>query len=62
MVNVDYIMDLLDWNNSIEMQEQGVPTYVATPLGTLRKYDPSNGTVIVLFIDIPFDPNHTLRK
>lgn len=24
MVNIDYIMDLLDWNNSIEMQEQGV--------------------------------------
>ena len=24
MVNIDYIMDLLDWNNSIEKQEQGV--------------------------------------
>jgi hypothetical protein len=24
MINIDYIMDLLDWNNSIEKQEQGV--------------------------------------
>lgn len=24
MVNIDYIMDLLDWNNSIEEQEQGI--------------------------------------
>ena len=24
MVNIDYIMGLLDWNNSIEKQEQGV--------------------------------------
>lgn len=24
MVNIDYIMDLLDWNNSIERQEQGI--------------------------------------
>lgn len=24
MVNIDYIMDLLDWNNSIEMQERGL--------------------------------------
>ena len=24
MVNIDYIMDLLDWNNSTEKQEQGV--------------------------------------
>lgn len=24
MVNIDYIMDLLDWNNSIEKQEKGV--------------------------------------
>ena len=23
-VNIDYIMDLLDWNNSIEKQEQGI--------------------------------------
>lgn len=24
MVNIDYIMDLLDWNNSMEKQEQGI--------------------------------------
>jgi RHS repeat-associated protein len=39
----------------------GMPTYVATPLGTLRRFDPSDGSDIVLFDDIPFDPNHPLR-
>ncbi len=24
MINIDYIIDLLDWNNSIEKQEQGI--------------------------------------
>ena len=42
-------------------KRKGVPIYVATPRGTLRKYDPSNGTDIVLFDDIPFDPNHPGR-
>lgn len=36
-------------------------TNVATPLGTLRKYDPSDGTDIVLYTDIPFDSNHPWR-
>ncbi len=36
--------------------------YLATPLGTLRKYDPSEGSDIVLFDDIPFDPDHPGRK
>ena len=40
---------------------QGVPTYVATPIGNLRKYDPSDGSDIVLFSDIPFDSNHPSR-
>lgn len=24
MINIDYIMELIDWNNSIEKQAQGV--------------------------------------
>ena len=42
-------------------RNQGVPTYVATPLGTLRKYNPANGTDIIIYDDIPFDPNHPGR-
>jgi len=38
-----------------------MPIYVATPLGTLRKYNPSNGADIVLYDDLPFDPNHPGR-
>ncbi|MHB1453453.1 MAG: DUF4329 domain-containing protein [Saccharofermentanales bacterium] len=35
--------------------------YLVTPLGTLRKYDPSDGSDIVIYSDIPFDPNHPGR-
>ncbi len=38
-----------------------ISIYVATPLGTLRKYDPSAGSDIELFNDIPFDSNHPSR-
>ena len=24
MINIDYIMELIDWNNSVEKQEQGI--------------------------------------
>lgn len=24
MINIDYIMDLIDWNNSVEMQKEGI--------------------------------------
>ena len=40
----------------------GVPTYIATPLGTLRKYNPANGMDVILYEDIPFDPNHPGRQ
>ncbi len=36
----------------------GVPFYVATPLGTLRKYDPMTRDDVILFFDVPYDPNH----
>jgi len=47
-----------DIRNAIK---QGVPTYVATPFGTLRKYNPADGSDIVLFTDMPFDSNHPSR-
>ena len=56
-----YANDIFSPADKRNAERQGVPTYVATPLGTLRKYDPSNGTDIVLFNDIPFDPNHPER-
>ena len=56
-----YANDIFSSADKRNAERQGVPTYVATPLGTLRKYDPSNGTDIVLFNDIPFDPNHPGR-
>jgi hypothetical protein len=32
--------------------------YLVTPLGTLRKYNPAEGSDIVLYDDLPYDPNH----
>ena len=56
-----YENDAFSSTDKRNAEKQGVPTYVATPLGTLKKYDPSKGTDIVLFNDIPFDPNHPGR-
>jgi RHS repeat-associated protein len=41
---------------------RGLPSYVVTPLGIIRRYDPKDGSDIVLFTDLPYDPNHPSRK
>ncbi len=38
--------------------KRGIPTYVATPLGLLRRYDPADGSDIIIYWDIPSDPNY----
>ena len=35
--------------------------YLVTPLGTVRRYTPSTGEDIIIFDDVPFDPNHPER-
>ncbi len=47
--------------------KKGVPIYLATPSGTLRKYDPNNYVYDVdnseeICDDIPYDPNHPELK
>ena len=44
-----------------------MPIYLATPSGTLRKYDPNNYVYDVdnseeICDDIPYDPNHPELK
>lgn len=36
--------------------------YLVTPLGTVRKYDPVNGSDIIIYFDVPYDSNHPGRK
>lgn len=36
----------------------GLPSYISTPLGIVRKYDPTSGQDIVIYENAPFDPNH----
>jgi hypothetical protein len=43
-------------------KRRGVLNYVATPSGTLRRYNPITGEDIELYNNIPFDPNHPLRS
>ena len=39
----------------------GVPLYLATPSGVLRRYDPRDRSDVVISNDIPWDPNHPDR-
>ena len=57
-----YRNDIFSQKDKDLAARRNMPIYVATPMGTLRRYDPSNGTDIVIFEDIPFDPNHPGRK
>ena len=36
--------------------------YLVTPLGTVRKYDPADGSDIIIYYDVPYDSNHPGRK
>lgn len=56
-----YQNDDFSYSDRSLANKENMPIYVATPLGTLRKYDPSDKTNIVLFDDLPFDPNHPGR-
>ena len=39
----------------------GIPSYIVTPLGILRKYNPSTGQDVIIYDGAPFDPNHPER-
>ena len=56
-----YRNDVFSSTDKTLADRKNMPIYVATPLGTLRKYNPLNGTDIVLYDDLPFDPNHPRR-
>ena len=56
-----YMNDIFSENDKRNAKRQGVLSYVATPLGIMRKYDPKTGTDIILYDDLPFDPNHPGR-
>ena len=55
-------------NDNFSSQDQhmahvkGVPSYVATPGGLLRKYNPVDMSDVILFDDIPYDPSHPMRR
>ena len=57
----DYFNDIFSAEDISVSDKLMIPSYLATPIGTLRKYDPTTGEDSILYIDIPFDPNHPLR-
>lgn len=57
----NYLNDMFSSADKSAADKLRIPIYVATPLGTLRKYDPATGYDIELFNDIPFDSNHPFR-
>ena len=57
-----YMGDVFSPKDKKLAKKRGMPFYLATPLGILRKYDPSNWSDVVISEDIPFDPNHPKRR
>lgn len=57
----EYANDVFSSADKQNAKNQNVVSYVATPLGTLRKYNPADESDIVIFDDIPFDINHPGR-
>ena len=56
-----YASDIFSQTDKDLANRRGMPIYVATPKGTLWKYNPSDGSDIIVFDDIPFDSNHPGR-
>lgn len=56
-----YANDIFSDTDKNLADQRNIPIYAVTPLGILRKYDPSKGTDIILFDDLPYDPNHPGR-
>ena len=36
--------------------------YLVTPLGTVRRYNPSDGSNIIIYKNAPFDPYHPKKR
>ncbi len=45
----------------VNAKKQNVDSYVATPEGSLKKFDVSTGNITTLRTDIPSDPKHPAR-
>ncbi len=43
-------------------KKNGKPSYLATPMGKLKKYDPRTGKEEELLDDLPYDPSHPWKK
>lgn len=54
----EYINNSFSDADIAEANKRGIPIYVATPLGLLRRYDPADGSDIIIYWDIPSDPNY----
>ena len=56
--NIDSAGDQFSPQDRDVARQLSIPIYVATPGGMLLKYDPSIVYDLILFDDIPHDPNH----
>ena len=54
----EYQNDYFSPDDTGNAAKRGVPNYVVTPLGTLRRYTPSTGEDSLLYTSMPSDPNH----
>ncbi len=56
-----YKNDVFSKRDIENAKHRGLVSYVATPLGTLRRYNPVDETDIIIYDDIPFDSHHPGR-
>ena len=56
-----YASDIFSQIDEDLANRRGMLIYVATPKGTLWKYNPSDGSDIIVFDDIPFNSNRPGR-
>ena len=57
----DVYVDGERMGDKINAINRGLPSYLGTPLGTLRRYNPSDGSDIEVYNDIPWDTSYPNR-
>ena len=58
----EYKSDVFSSEDKRNATGRGVPSYLATPLGVLKKFTPPYGAITVISRDIPYDPKHPTRR
>lgn len=62
ILSLEYGNDIFSPDDKKTADRLKILNYVATPLGTLRKYDPNTKEDNIISYDMPWDANHLNKK